>query len=80
METVKAMEKVMQLVVLHPFVLTHQKAKLTTQRHKKHKTISENFLCLLCLFVASFLLRGEFSFLFVVKTFLIFLEPGFEIL
>ena len=78
------MEKVtaMQLVAIHLFVQSHQKAtkeKLATKRHKKHKILEENLLCFLCLFVASFLLRGEFSFLFFVEALPIFFEPGFEI-
>src|SRR6185503_11192467 len=50
-----------------------------TKRHKKHKRLNKSFLCFLCLLVASFLLRGGFAFLFFVETFLIFLDPRFEI-
>ena len=66
-----------------PSVQIHQQAtnqNPPTTRYKEHKTIAATHVCFLCLFVASFLLRGEFSFLLFVEAFLIFLEPGFEIL
>ena len=77
-----ATEKAMQPVAIHWFVPSHQEAAKRdrpTKKHKEHKTISERLLCFLCLFVASFLLRGELSFLLFVEALLIFLEPGFEV-
>src|SRR5262245_9972856 len=61
-----------------------RKPSTATKTHKRHKkefecSLSNSFLCLLCLFAASFLLRGEFFLLFFVESFLIFLDPGFEI-
>jgi hypothetical protein len=53
--------------------------QLATKKHKKHKRLSEPILCFLCLFVASSFLRGGFLFLFFVETFLVFLDPAFEI-
>jgi len=82
METVKAKVTATPLVATRQFVQSHQQAtkeKLATKRHKKHKILGENLLCFLCLFVTSFLLRGEFSFLLFVEALPIFFEPGFEI-
>jgi len=82
METAMAMEKVTHSAALL-FVQSHQKgATKKHKRHKEHITAEESllcYLCLLCFFVASSLLRGEFSFLLFVESLLIFLEPGFEI-
>ena len=84
MATAMEMVTVMPVAAAHPFVVKSEQATQeqhsTTVRHKEHKRLSKAILWFLCLFVASFLLRGEFSFLFFVETFLIFLEPGFEIL
>src|ERR1051325_7909588 len=52
---------------------------LDTKKQKKHKKFEQPILCFLCLFVASSFLRGGFSFLFFVETFLIFLNPRFKI-
>ena len=77
-----AMEKVTHLAALlfepsYPRPATERHKRHKT--HKKHKTVEESLLCFLCFFVASSLLRGEFSFLLFVKSLVIFLEPGFEI-
>jgi len=82
METVKA-----KVMVMHSAALLFEPsyAKAATERHKrhkthkKHKTAEESLLCFLCFFVASSLLRGKFSFLLFVKSLVVFLEPGFEI-
>src|ERR1044072_2974467 len=50
------------------------------QKHKRHRPAEETLFWFLLLFVASFLLRGEFSFFFFVEALLIFFEPGFQIL
>ena len=81
METATAKVMATPLAATRQSEPSHQEAtkQVPTKRHKrrkKHKKDSENFLCL---FVASFLLRGEFSFLFFVEALLIFLEPAFEI-
>ena len=84
METVKEMATVRPAAVAHLFELKNFQP---TQEHKKHKQLNKSllrfFVSLLCLFVtlfvASSLLRGGFSLLFFVETFLIFLYPGFEI-
>jgi len=72
METVKAKEK--EMVVVQPSV--RRERYLATEKHQRYKIL---FVCLLYFFVASFLLRGEFSFLFFLEALLIFLDPGFEI-
>jgi hypothetical protein len=81
-ETVKVRATAKPAAAAHRFALKNQK-NLATKRHKKHKRLNKSILCFLCpfvaLFVASFLLRGGFSFLFFVETFLIFLDPRFEI-
>src|ERR1044072_448373 len=84
METVKVMATATLAAAAHLFALKNHQP---TQEHKKHKRLSKSLLCLfeslLCLFVALFvassLLRGGFSFLFFVETFLIFLEPRFQV-
>ena len=75
-----------------PAAVAHQSAvqnrktppRSAKKKHKKHKRFSRTILCLSYLLwslvaVASSLLRGGFSFLFFVETFLIFLDPHFEI-
>jgi hypothetical protein len=80
METVKGMATARLAAVAHLFEPQNERAlRLATKKHKKHKRFSKTILCFLCFFVASFLLRGGFSLLFFVETFLIFLDPGFEI-
>ena len=79
METVKVMATARPAAVAHLFALKSQQCTESTPEHKNHKRLSKPLLCFLCLFVASSLLRGGFSFLFFVETFLIFLQPRFEI-
>src|SRR5215213_1570211 len=82
METARAKVTAMVAATAHPSARRQQAGAVRrpTKKHKEHKQLSKPVLCFLCLFAASFLLRrGEFSFLFFVETFLIFLKPCFEI-
>src|SRR5215217_9225512 len=82
METARAKVTAMVAATAHPSARRQQAGAVRrpTKKHKEHKQLSKPVLCFLCLFAASFLLRrSEFSFLFFVETFLIFLKPRFEI-